>query len=132
MYKCLICVILFQIISCTDQGDPIMYSISNTTIHNFKLVLFERSGKNDSISFKISESNILSQDKPPYDDGPFGGFDSLKVLFDDSKILTYIPLRSNNDCLDSVKNPFCLYSNYICIDNVCNFETDITEYQKAK
>ncbi|MBC7885216.1 MAG: hypothetical protein H7X99_07060 [Saprospiraceae bacterium] len=132
MYKLLLIIILFQILSCTDQGDPIKYSIKNSTSHNFKLVLFGRSGKNDTIPFKISESKILSQDGPPFDDGPFGVFDSLKAVFDDSKILTYIPLKSNSECIDSVKNPFCPYSNYICTDNICTYEIDNIEYQKAK
>ena len=132
MYKYLLFVILFHILSCTDQGDPIMYAITNSTSQNFKLVLFERSGKNDTIPFKISESNILSQDKPPYDGGPFGGIDSLKVVFDNSKILTYIPLRSYAECIDSVKNPFCPSSNYICVEQVCTFDIDNIEYQKAK
>lgn len=132
MYKYLLFVSVFLILSCTDKGDPIMYSIKNSTNYNFKFIIFERSGIIDTFPINISESKILSQDKPPYDGGPFGGFDSLKVAFEDLKILTYIPLRSNADCTDSIKNPFCPYSNYSCIDNTCTFVIDNTEYLKAR
>lgn len=130
MAKYLLVFLIFS--SCTDKGDPIMYSIKNSTNYNFKFVIFERSGKIDTFPINILESKILSEDKPPYDAGPFGGFDSLKVVFEDSKTLTYIPFKSNSECLDSVKNPFCPYSNYLCTENICTFEIDSIEYQKAK
>ena len=79
-----------------------------------------------------NDFKIMYEEGPPYDDGPFGVFDSLKINFEDLKILTYIPLESKSECIDSIKNPFCPYSNYICSNNICTFEIDSVEYQKAK
>lgn len=109
-----------------------MYSITNSSLHDFNLILFSRSGKHDTLSINMNESKILSKDVPPYDCGPLCDYDSLKVVFDDSKILKYAPLKSNSECVDSVKNPFCPYSNYTCINHNCTFEIDNFEYLKAK
>lgn len=132
MYKLLILLIAFQLTSCTDQGESKQYAFKNTTNYNLEVILYERFGNNDSFSIKSAETKVLDQDEPPYDDGPFGVFDSLKLFFEDSKKLTYIPLRSKDDCSDSIKNPFCPYSNYNCVDDMCTFVVDIVEYQKAR
>jgi hypothetical protein len=132
MYKIILLIILLQIISCTDQGDPILYSITNSSLNDFKVILFSGSNKYDTLSIKKFESKVLSQDLPPYDCGPLCGYDSLKVIFDNSKILKYVPLKSNSECVDSVKNPFCPYSNYMCENHNCTFEIDYFEYLKAK
>jgi len=132
MYKIFSIIIFIQILSCTDQGDPIIYSIENSSNFDTKIVLFDRLGKNDTILINKSESRVLDQDSPPYDNGPFSDKDSIRVIFSDRKILTYKSLRSKDDCLDSEKNPFCQYSHYICNMNNCTFEIDIIEYLKAK
>lgn len=132
MHKILLLIILLQIVSCTDQGDPILYSITNSSLYDIKIILFSRSGKLDTLAINISESKILSKDVPPYDCGPLCGYDSVKVIFDDAKILKYIPLKSNSECVDSIKNPFCPYSNYTCVNHICTFEIDYFEYLKAE
>ena len=106
-----------------------MYSFKNTTNLNCESILFERFGKNDTITIGKLESKILSKDVPPYDDGSFGGYDSIKILFEDSKFLIYKQLRSY---ININKNPFCPYSNHMCIGNNCTFEIDDDEYKKAK
>jgi len=119
-------------VSCTDQGDPIKYALSNTSTFNIDVVLFARFGNNDTTSINNNDFKVLQEQVPPYDDGPFYGYDSIRIYFEDSKILTYLPLNSTSGCIDSVKNPFCSYSNYICSNSVCTFEIDVVEHQKAK
>ncbi|MEO6131749.1 MAG: hypothetical protein ABIQ02_07865 [Saprospiraceae bacterium] len=132
MLKLLLFFLLLQIVSCTDQGDTKKYSLSNTTIYNLEVILFDRFGKNDTTLISHNDFKIMYEEGPPYDDGPFGVFDSLRIHFEDSKILTYIPPNTESECRDSIKSPFCPYSNYIYSNNVCTFEIDSLEYQKAK
>lgn len=132
MYKFLLLLTVFLLTSCTDQGESKHYAFKNTTNYNLEVILYERFGYNDSFSIKRAKTKVLDQDEPPYDDGPFGLFDSLKLFFEDSKQLTYIPLSSKDDCSDSIKNPFCPYSNYNCVGNICTFLVDSIEYQKAR
>lgn len=132
MNKILIMLISFLLVSCTDKGEPKQYAFINTSYHNLVVIMYERFGNRDTFSINNSETKVLDKDEPPYDDGPFGVFDSLKLIFDSNKTLTYIPLRSKDDCLDSIKNPFCPYSNYVCIENICTFDIDYFEYLKAK
>ncbi|MFZ1705319.1 MAG: hypothetical protein WAT79_13305 [Saprospiraceae bacterium] len=132
MYRYLLFGIIIQLVSCTDQGDIKRYSLNNTTQYDIEAILFHRVGKSDTTLIHKNDFKIMNEEGPPYDSGPFGGFDSLKINFEDSKMLTYITLRSNSECSDSIKNPFCPYSNYICSHNICTFEIDDAEYQKAK
>lgn len=132
LVKFLLFILLIQIVSCTDQGDTKKYSLSNVTSYNIEVILFDRFGKNDTTLIDKNDFKILYEEGPPYDDGPFGVFDSMRIHFEDSKILTYIPPYSSVECVDSIKNPFCRYSNYNCLNNVCTFEIDSIEYQKAK
>ncbi len=132
MIKYLLFVLFILIVSCTEQGDTKKYSLSNTTNYNIEVILYDRFGKNDTALINNNDFKIMYEEGPPYDDGPFGVFDSLKINFEDLKILTYIPLESKSECIDSIKNPFCPYSNYICSNNICTFEIDSVEYQKAK
>lgn len=132
MNKLLILFFIIQIISCTDQSNIKSYSLNNSTDYNIKAILFDRFGKSDTTNIDKNDFKIMYEEGPPYDDGPFGVFDSLKIIFEDSKVLTYIPLISKSECTDSIKNPFCPYSNYSCKDNVCSFEIDDIEYLKAK
>jgi hypothetical protein len=133
MYKYLLFVIIFQELSCTtDKGDPIIYSIKNSTNFNLDLVFFDKLGKTDTIFINKSDSKVLDKDSPPYDNGPFSDNDSITVIFSDYKMLTYKSFKSKDDCLNSVKNPFCQYSHYKCNGNNCTFEIDETEYLKAK
>ena len=118
--------------SCTDQGDTIKYALSNTSTFNIEVVLFDRFGNDDTTSINNNDFKVLHEEVPPYDDGLFGVYDSIKIKFEDSKILSYIPPHSTSGCIDSVKNPFCPYSNYICSNSVCTFEIDSVEHQKAK
>lgn len=132
MYKSMIILIFIQLMSCTDQGEPVIYSIKNTSAFDLKLVFFDKLGKRDTFLIIVSNSKALDKDVPPYDDGPFSDKDSIKVIFSDNKILTYTSFKSNDDCLNSSKNPFCQYSHYECKDNHCTFEIDDIEYLKAK
>ena len=132
MNKFLILIFIIQIISCTDQDNIKSYSLNNSTDYNIKAIIFDRFGKNDTTNIDKNNFKIMYEEGPPYDDGPFGVFDSLKIIFEDFKVLTYIPLKSKSECIDSIKNPFCPYSNYSCKDNVCTFEIDNVEYLKAK
>jgi len=132
MYKYLLFVFIIHFLSCTDQGDPIFYSISNLSSYDLSIVQFDRFGKMDTILFNKNESKIMDQDEPPYDDGPFSDKDSIKLIFDDSKVFTYKSLISKDDCLNSDKNPFCQYSHYTCTNNNCTFEIDNIEYLKAR
>ncbi|GAB1395831.1 MAG TPA: hypothetical protein PKN57_04470 [Saprospiraceae bacterium] len=132
MNKFLILIFIIQIISCTDQDNIKSYSLNNSTDYNIKAILFDRFGKSDTTNINKNDFKIMYEEGPPYDDGPFGVFDSLKIIFEDFKVLTYIPLKSKSECIDSIKNPFCPYSNYSCKDNVCTFEIDNVEYLKAK
>ena len=132
MFKYLWFVLVIQIVSCTERGDTIKYSLSNTTSYTIEVILFDRFGNNDTNLITSNDFKILYEEGPSYDDGPFGVFDSLKIQFEDSKILIYNPPESNSDCIDSIKNPFCPFSNYVCLNNICTFEIDNAEYQKAK
>jgi hypothetical protein len=131
-FKYFLFILLFQIVSCTDQGDPIKYSLSNTSNFKIEVIRFDRFGINDTTLINKDDFKILYEEGPPYDDGPFGVFDSIRIQFEDSKILTYNPPGSNSTCLDSIKNPFCPYSNYVCTNNICTFEIDSVEYKKAR
>ena len=130
--KYFVFIVCIAIVSCTDQGDPIKYALSNTSTFNIEVVLFERFGNSDTTLISNNDFKVLHEEVPPYDEGPFGVYDSIQVNFEDSKTLTYFPPNSTSECLDSIKNPFCPYSNYICSNSVCTFEIDTVEYQKAK
>lgn len=132
MYKILFFLIIIQFLSCTDQGEPIIYSIENKLSSDLDLIIFDRLGKIDTILINSSENKNLDKDVPPYDSGPFSNKDSIKVIFSDNKILTYKSFISKEDCMDSIKNPFCQYSHYKCDGNNCTFEIDEIEYLKAK
>jgi hypothetical protein len=132
MFKYLLFVLLIQAVSCTEPGDTKKYSLSNTTDYNIEVILFDRFGKNDTALINNNDFKIMDEEDPPYDDGPFGVYDSLRINFEDLKVLTYIPPKSSSECVDSIKNPFCRYINYICLNNICTFEIDSFEYQKAK
>lgn len=119
-------------VSCTDQGEPFIYFIENSSSFDLKLVLFNKVSKNDTILINISESKELDKEGAPYDNGPFSDKDSIQVIFSNTKILTYKSFKSKDECLNSTKNPFCQYSHYKCNGNNCTFEIDDTEYLKAK
>lgn len=123
---------VFMFAGCTDQGPPINYSIENTSHSDLTLIIFDSRGQIDTLDIQKTEIKVISTAVPPYDDGPFGGKDSLKVIFTDKKELTYYALDSKNDCLDSDKNPFCEYSHYFCSNSNCIFTIDDIEYLKAK
>mgnify|MGYP003506303480 FL=1 len=114
MNKFLILIFIIQIISCTDQDNIKSYSLNNSTDYNIKAILFDRFGKSDTTNINKNDFKIMYEEGPPYDDGPFGVFDSLKIIFEDFKVLTYIPLKSKSECIDSIKNPFRPYYNYSC------------------
>ena len=130
--KYLMLLLLIYMVSCTDQGDPIQYSLSNSTNQNIEVILFERFGTKDTSLINSYDFKILDEEVPPYDSGPFGGYDSMRIQFEDLKVLTYIPPGLTTGCIDSVKNPFCPYTNYLCANSICTFEIDSIEYQKAK
>jgi hypothetical protein len=132
MYKVLLLLFLLEIVSCTDQGEPFLYSIKNTSTFDLKLSIFDKSGKSDTFLINVFDSQVLDKEGPPYDNGPFSDKDSIKVIFSNNKILTYIAFKSKDDCLNSNKNPFCQYSHYKCDGNNCTFEIDEIEYLKAK
>ena len=119
-------------VACTDQGDPIEYSLSNTTNYTMEVILFERFGMNDTSLINNNDFKILHEEGAPYDDGPFGVYDSIRISFEDNRVLTYIRPGYNAECVDSVINPFCPYSNYVCLNSICTFEIDTIEYKKAK
>lgn len=118
--------------SCTDQGDPIKYSLSNTCSYNFEVILYGKTGKPDTTSINKNEFSILDEQVPPYDSGPFAYYDSISVQFENFKRLTYLPPGTYSECVDSIKNPFCPYSNYYCLNDICTFKIDNFEYLKAK
>jgi hypothetical protein len=119
-------------LSCTDQGDPVYYALSNTSNQPIEIVLFERYGINDTAIINHNEFRVMDQDKAPYDVNPFGHYDSIRIYFEDLKILTYHSSEANAGCIHADKTPFCFYSNYACLNDICMFEIDSTEYQKAK
>ena len=132
MLKYLLCMLCMYAASCTDQGDPVKYALRNTSNFNIDVILYERFGNNDTTSIHKDNFKVLHEDVPPYDDGPFGIYDSIKINFEDLKTLSYIPPMYTSGCIDSVKNPFCPYTNYICSNSVCTIEIDSLEHQKAK
>lgn len=132
LLKYLVCILSIQAVSCTDQGDPIEYALHNTSNFNMEVILFERFGNNDTTSINHNDFKILSRDVPPYDNGPFGSYDSIRITFEDLKSLSYLPPVAATDCIASLKNPFCPYTNYICSDSVCAFEIDSVEHLKAR
>lgn len=132
MCKCLLFAVCILMVSCTDQGDPIQYAVENTTSYRLEVIRFDRFGMKDTTMIDTDDFQILSRDVPPYDDGPFGGYDSLRIQFEDGRILTYQPPALSTGCLDSIKSPFCHYTSYLCLNSICTFEIDSTEYMKAK
>ena len=132
MYKYLLFFLSIQMLSCTDQGDPIEYAVKNMTSYRLEVIRFDRFGMKDTTAIDTADFKILSRSVPPYDDGPFGGYDSLRIHFEDGKTLTYHPPALSSGCLDSIKNPFCHYTSYLCLNSVCTFEIDSVEYKKAK
>lgn len=132
MPKHLLFVVFILIVSCTDQGDPIQYAVENTTSYSLEVIRFDRFGMKDTTVIDTADFKILGRNVPPYDDGPFSGYDSIRIQFEDGKILTYQPPALSTGCLDSIKSPFCHYTSYLCMNNVCTFEIDSSEYMKAK
>lgn len=132
MFKYLYFVALILIVSCTDQGDAIKYSLSNTTDSTIEIIRYDRFGNHDTTLINQDDFKIMYEEGPPYDDGPFGVFDSVRIQFEDLKVLTYKPPASKSICVDSIKNLFCPYSNYVCLNSICTFEIDNAEYLKAK
>lgn len=132
MHKYLLFILFLLMLSCTDQGDPIEYAVKNTTSYRLEVIRFDRFGMNDTTAIDTDDFKILSRNVPPYDDGPFGGYDSLRIQFEDGKALTYHPPALSSGCQDSIKSPFCHYTSYLCLNSVCTFEIDSTEYKKAK
>jgi hypothetical protein len=124
--------LLICLFACTDQGKPVHYAIGNVSSFDLSVILFNENIPVDTVFIRISDSKVLSQDLPPYDSGPFSGHDSLLVIFSDYKRLTYKPHKSNSECSDMNKNPFCHYTAYICSSGICTFFVDDTEYLKAK
>ena len=131
-YLSLLFILSIHIVSCTDQGDPVKYALSNTSNFDLEVILFDRFGNSDTASINKNDFKVLHEEGPPYDSGPFGVFDSMQINFEDLKKLTYIQLKYTSGCIDTVKNPFCPYSNYICSNIACMFEIDSLEYLKAK
>ena len=107
MNKFLILIFIIQIISCTDQDNIKSYSLNNSTDYNIKAILFDRFGKSDTTNINKNDFKIMYEEGPPYDDGPFGVFDSLKIIFEDYQISDMI---IDLPCLpsvgDSIEFPF--------------------------
>jgi hypothetical protein len=129
MYKCVI--ILLLISSCTDKGEPIEYVFKNSTEKSFQLLLFEKASIVSDFKIALNGSSVVYTDKPPFD-GPFAGIDSLRIIFEDGKILSYVPLISNDNCINAIKNPYCANFYNQCNSNSCIFQIDNIEYLKAK
>lgn len=123
---------LLFVISCTDQGEVQEYALLNTSGFDLQVITFDRFGQHDTTMIHKEESEVLYRVGPPYDEGPFGVYDSLQMLFEDASLLTYIPLASLDACVDTVKSPFCFNIHYICVPDVCTFEIDSVEYLKAR
>ncbi len=131
MYKYAILFLALVLSACTDQDDPVAYTFKNTASQPFEVFLFENSTIARSAEISLNESMELDVDKSPFD-GPFATMDSIKLIFEDGKQLTYVPLSSNDDCLSAEKNPFCPHSDYQCTENNCTFIVDSIEYGKAQ
>ena len=127
-------IFLVLAVSCTDQGDPTYYAIRNATNLQIEVIVFERFGNNDTARIAPNDYKIMSDERPPFIDGPFGSHDSIRIQFEDAKKLTYGYLYSYStaSCPDSIKSPFCGFSSYDCSDEFCAFDVDSIEYQKAK
>ncbi len=123
---------LLILFSCTDKYDPLDYSFINSSQHNLTLLLFNMSQSNKILTIpRDSVSPILYSDFAPYN-GPFVNIDSIVIIFEDNKKLTYKPLISNDDCITIPRNPYCAFSHYKCNNNNCSYEIDIVEYSKAE
>lgn len=123
---------LFIIYACNDKGEPIFYTLKNTSKLNLRIELFHRTGISEIVPLSINESRVLDKDLPPYDLAPFFAMDSIKILFEDNKKLIYKPFRTAEECYNLVKNPFCSNENYIRLNGNFTFKIDSLEYDKAK
>lgn len=129
MAKYLLVFLIFS--SCTDKEEAIKYLFKNDTDKNFDILLFDNSIVVNSTMLLPNESVELYSDKPPFD-GPFAGFDSIKLAFNNGRELTYVPLINNDSCGISNKNPFCSSTYHDCDEVSCTFIIDFIEYLKAR
>ncbi|MBC7883844.1 MAG: hypothetical protein H7X99_00110 [Saprospiraceae bacterium] len=128
MYKLTTVLFIIIIHGCTDQYEPISFAMRNASSKNCQVILHNIYGTKDSISVNMAETLEMHKDFAPYS-GPFISFDSVTVIFEDQKRLTYYEIKG----CDVEKSPFCNNTiSYHCENMFCVFEIDETEYLKAK